>query len=88
MTKDFLSLPKDKTIGDAIEEFRKTTHPLDSVAYIYVTDKDNRLVGVTTLRHLIICDKDTPLRKHMNHAPHQSRAGRGRGRRREAVQKI
>jgi Mg/Co/Ni transporter MgtE len=66
MTSDFLSLPKDKTIGDAIELFRKTTHPLDSVAYIYVTDKDNHLVGVTTLRHLINCDKDTPLRKHMN----------------------
>ena len=66
MTKDFLSLPKDKTIGDALEQFRKTTHPLESVAYIYVTDKDNRLVGVTTLRHLITCDQETPLRKHMN----------------------
>jgi magnesium transporter len=66
MTKDFLSFHKDRTIGDAIEEFRKTTYPLESVSYIYVTDKDNRLVGVSTLRHLITCDKDIPLKKLMN----------------------
>ncbi|MGA2586761.1 MAG: CBS domain-containing protein [Candidatus Aminicenantales bacterium] len=73
MTKDFLSLSKDKTIGDAIEEFRKTTHPLESVSYIYVTNKEGHLVGVTTLRQLIICDKDTPLKKHMN--PHLVKVG-------------
>jgi CBS domain-containing protein len=66
MTKDFFAVEKDRTIGEAIEEFRKTTYPLESVAYIYVTDKDGRLVGVSTLRHLVICDRDTPLRKLMN----------------------
>lgn len=66
MTKDFLSFHKDRTIGDAIEEFRKTTYPLECTSYIFVTDKDNHLVGVSTLRHLIICDKDIPLKKLMN----------------------
>ena len=66
MTKDFISLERDQTIGQAIEEFRKTTYPLDSVAYIYVTDKDKRLVGISTLRHLIICDKSTPVAEFMN----------------------
>jgi len=66
MTKDFLSFHKDRTIGDAIEEFRKTTYPLECISYIFVTDKDNHLVGVSTLRHLIICDKDIPLKKLMN----------------------
>jgi magnesium transporter len=68
MTKDFLSVRKDKTIGDAIEEFRKTVYPLESISYIYVTDQDNRLVGVSTLRHLITCEKDATLGKLMN--PH------------------
>ena len=36
MTKDFFAVGKDRTIGEAIEEFRKTTYPLESVAYIYV----------------------------------------------------
>jgi len=66
MTKDFLSVRKDKTIGDAVEEFRKTVYPLESISYIYVTDQDNRLVGVSTLRHLITCEKDATLGKLMN----------------------
>jgi len=66
MTKDFLSFHKDRTIGDAIEEFRRTTYPLESVAYIYVTDKEGHLVGVSTLRHLITCERDVPFKKLMN----------------------
>jgi magnesium transporter len=66
MTKDFISVDMEKTIGQAIERFRQTTYPLDSVAYIYVTDKDQRLLGVSTLRHLIICDRNTPVSEFMN----------------------
>jgi CBS domain-containing protein len=66
MTKDFISLERDRTIEQAIEEFRKTTYPLDSVAYIYVTDKEKRLLGVATLRHLIIGDKSAPVAEFMN----------------------
>ncbi|MCJ7586607.1 MAG: CBS domain-containing protein [Candidatus Aminicenantes bacterium] len=66
MTKDYISLDREQTIGQAIEEFRKTTYPLDSVSYIYVTDNERRLLGVSTLRHLIICDKSTPVAEFMN----------------------
>lgn len=68
MTKDFISLDGDKNIGHAIEEFRKVRHPLDSIAYIYVTDEEGRLAGVLTLRHLIICDREARLSDLMN--PH------------------
>lgn len=66
MTKDFFAVGMDRTIGEAIEEFRKTTYPLESVAYVYVTDNNGRLVGVSTLRHLVVCERDIPLRKLMN----------------------
>jgi magnesium transporter len=66
MTKDYFSVAKLKTVGEAIEEFRRTTYPLESVAYIYLTAEDGRLSGVVTLRHLIICDRSTPLEKLMN----------------------
>jgi magnesium transporter len=66
MTKDFLSVWPDKTVGETIDEFRRTTYPLDSVSYIYVVDKDNRLLGVSTLRHLIICEKDQLMSRLMN----------------------
>ncbi|MCX6566089.1 MAG: CBS domain-containing protein [Candidatus Aminicenantes bacterium] len=66
MTKDFFAVSDDTTIGQAIEEFRETTYPLESVAYIYVTSGEGRLRGVATLRHLIIGDLGAPIGKFMN----------------------
>jgi magnesium transporter len=66
MTKDFISIQEDKTISEAIDEFRKTTHPLETINYLYVTDKENHLVGVLTVRHLLLCVNEAPLSKLMN----------------------
>ncbi len=66
MTKDYISVREEKTVGDAIQAFRQTTHPLESAAYIFVTDAENHLTGVITLRHLILMDKETPVRSLMN----------------------
>jgi len=66
MTKDFFAVEDDTTVGEAIEEFRETTYPLESVAYIYVTSGEGRLRGVATLRHLIIGDPGAPISKFMN----------------------
>jgi len=68
MTKDFIALRRDSTIGAAIEEFRRTTHPLETVAYLYVTDEEKHTLGVITLRHLLLCDRQEVLGKLMN--PH------------------
>jgi len=66
MTKDFISVREDQTIGDAVQEFQKTAHPLESAAYIYVTDSKNHLTGVITLRHLILMEKNTEVGRLMN----------------------
>jgi magnesium transporter len=66
MTKDFFSVPASMTVGQAIEVFRATTFPLESVAYIYITDETGRLAGVSTLRHLIVCGKDATMGGLMN----------------------
>jgi magnesium transporter len=66
MTKDFFAVGEETTIGQAIEEFRRTTYPLESTAYVYVTAADGRLRGVATLRHLIIGAPNTPIRTFMN----------------------
>ena len=66
MTTDFISIQEDKTIGDAVEVFRKTTHPLETINYLYVIDNQNHLVGVLTLRHLLLCVQSAPLPKLMN----------------------
>jgi magnesium transporter len=68
MTTDFLAFGLDKTIGDAVEAFRAVLHPLETVAYIYVTDEAHRLAGVITLRHLLLCGREEKLGALMN--PH------------------
>ena len=68
MTTDFLALDGGKTIGDAVDAFRAAFHPLETVAYIYVTDEARRLAGVVTLRHLVLCGKEEKLGPLMN--PH------------------
>jgi CBS domain-containing protein/sporulation protein YlmC with PRC-barrel domain len=66
MTTDYVSVREDQTVGDAVRAFKGTTHPLESVAYIYVLDAEGRLRGVITLRHLLLMDRETPVRDLMN----------------------
>jgi CBS domain-containing protein len=66
MTTDYLSVREDQTVGDAVREFKDSTHPLESVAYIYVLDAEGRLKGVITLRHLLLIDREIPVRDLMN----------------------
>jgi magnesium transporter len=68
MTKDFLSVSGDQIIRDAFEKFRQSHHPLETISYLYVTDEEDRLVGVLTLRHLLFCNKEERLSELMN--PH------------------
>jgi magnesium transporter len=68
MTTDFLALDRDQTIADAVEAFRAVFHPLETIAYIYVTGEAQRLAGVITLRHLLLCAREEKLGTLMN--PH------------------
>ncbi len=56
MTTEFVSIPKDKTVGEAIAHLREMAHTPHMVYYIYVTEEKNskKLVGIITLRGLIL----------------------------------
>jgi magnesium transporter len=64
MTTEFFSLPEDATAQEAI---RKLQHAEDAemVFYIYVTDKEEHLVGVLSLRQLLTVPPATPLKNIM-----------------------
>ncbi len=68
MTKDFIALRREDTIGAAIEAFKASTHPLETVSYLYITDEECRLLGVITLRHLLLNNCEESLGTLMN--PH------------------
>src|SRR5207248_11292254 len=52
MTTDFFSLPADTKAEEAIRRLQRATDTRN-VFYVYVTDKDDKLVGVLSLRQLL-----------------------------------
>jgi magnesium transporter len=65
MTTDFFSLPHTLTIEEAIESIRNR-EDVEMVFYLYLTDEAGRLVGVVSLRQLLLTRSGTPLHKVMN----------------------
>ncbi|MBN2261130.1 MAG: magnesium transporter [Clostridiales bacterium] len=54
MTKDFIALSKDITIYNAIELLRETAPTAETIYYVFVVDQEEKLVGVISLRELIV----------------------------------
>ena len=61
MTTEFFALSEDATAQEAIRRLQLATDA-EMVFYIYVTDKDERLVGVLSLRQLLTVPPTTPLK--------------------------
>ncbi len=61
MTTEFVALRQDLTAEEAIEALRREAPDAETIYYVYVVDAENRLVGVLSLRDLIITPPDTPL---------------------------
>jgi len=61
MTTKFFALSEDATAKDAIRRLQQATDA-EMVFYIYVTDKDEHLVGVLSLRQLLTVPPETPLK--------------------------
>src|SRR5574337_678441 len=64
MTTEFFSLSEDATAQEAIRRLQQATDA-EMVFYIYVTDKQERLVGVLSLRQLLTVPPATPLKNLM-----------------------
>jgi magnesium transporter len=54
MTTQFVTVKTSDTVREAIETLRNMDEDAPSVYYLYVLDDDNRLVGVTSVRTLVL----------------------------------
>jgi magnesium transporter len=61
MTTSYLSFSPSTTAREALEKFRSEAADVDLVSYVYVTDEDERLLGVISLRDLILAEADQKL---------------------------
>jgi len=58
MSTDFIAFPPDITSQQTIDELRKLQPSPDEAYYLYIVDQDQRLVGVVSLRDLVIAPPD------------------------------
>jgi magnesium transporter len=65
MTTEFVALPVSLTCAQAIDRLRELEPDAETIYYVYVTDDEERLVGVLSLRDLIVSRPDVPISEVM-----------------------
>jgi CBS domain-containing protein len=65
MTTEFVAVPASLTCAQAIDRLRELEPDAETIYYVYVTDDEDRLVGVLSLRDLIVAQPDTSVAEVM-----------------------
>lgn len=65
MTAEFVNLRPDMTVGDAISHIRKTGNDRETVYTCYVVTKSRELLGVCTVKDLLMAPDDKPVSEVM-----------------------
>ena len=58
MNVEYLSLKKDMTVADAFKRIRRIGGELETINILYVTDPTRHLLGVLSVRDLLLADED------------------------------
>jgi Mg/Co/Ni transporter MgtE len=58
MTTEFVAIPQNLTVGEAVNYLRQMARTPHMIYYIYITESETsrKLVGITTLRVLLLVD--------------------------------
>lgn len=65
MSPEAVALPGEMTAQDAIEHLRRVAEEAETIYYAYVVDEKKRLLGVLSLRELVLARPETPIRNIM-----------------------
>ena len=65
MTTEYVSLRPDMTAEEAIKRIRRTGVDKETIYTCYVTDKNRKLIGMISLRTLLLCEDDDVLEEVM-----------------------
>ena len=57
MTTEFVAINKAQTVKDTMRQLKEEAPDAETIYYLYVVDEDKHLVGVISLRDLIIADE-------------------------------
>jgi len=65
MVPDFIALRENTTAKEAIESLQKEHLDVEMPFYLYVVDENGKLVGVSSLRQLVVVPPETPIKGFM-----------------------
>jgi magnesium transporter len=65
MVPDFIALREDATAKEAIALIQEEYQDVEMPFYLYVVDEYGKLVGVSSLRQLVVVPPETPLKEFM-----------------------
>ena len=61
MTPDYVKVRKQWTCGQALQHLRWIAMNKETIYYLYVVDDENHLMGVVSLKDMVLADQDHPL---------------------------
>jgi magnesium transporter len=65
MNTEFMTVPVELTASQAIARIRETANDAETIYYTYVTDEENHLLGVFSLRQLVLANPKKHIKEFM-----------------------
>jgi magnesium transporter len=65
MTTEFVAIPSALTCAQAIDRLRELEPDAETIYYVYIVDAEERIVGVLSLRDLIVSPPEKPISEVM-----------------------
>jgi CBS domain-containing protein len=69
MTTEFIALKANMTVGQGIEHIRRQEPDAETVYYAYIVDEDEKLIGVLSLRRMIVAKPEALVKDIMESNP-------------------
>lgn len=66
MTTEFISVAVDATVGSAMNQVKQEAQYAETISYIYVVNESNQLIGVISVKDLIVNPDDVFIKRIMN----------------------
>jgi CBS domain-containing protein/sporulation protein YlmC with PRC-barrel domain len=65
MTTEYIALPPELTVAEAFSRLRKLAAEAETIYYLYILGEDETLLGIVTLRDLLVAEPETRLQDLM-----------------------
>jgi len=65
MTTEYIALPPELTVAEAFPRLRKLAAEAETIYYLYILGEDETLLGVVSLRDLLVAERETRLQDLM-----------------------